>query len=195
MGRLRHELEDLQIDRNTMIWFTSDNGPAARGGGPGDAKGGRQQGETGGFRERKGSLYEGGIRVPGILVWPVKIAAHRETNFPAVTTDYFPTIVDLLGISLDNQAILDGVSLWPLIESDTVRFRSKPIGFQSRYKNNFMTAWSDNRYKLVSKDNRQTFELYDLINDPYEKNDISSVFPDLVTAMDGELDLWLNSFK
>jgi arylsulfatase A-like enzyme len=195
MGRLRHELEDLQIDRNTMIWFTSDNGPAARGGGPGDAKGGRQQGETGGFRERKGSLYEGGIRVPGILVWPGKIAAHRETNFPAVTTDYFPTIVDLLGISLDNQAILDGVSLWPLIESDTVRFRSKPIGFQSRYKNNFMTAWSDNRYKLVSKDNRQTFELYDLITDPYEKNDISSDFPDLVTAMAVELDRWLNSFK
>jgi hypothetical protein len=47
----------------------------------------------------------------------------------------------------------------------------------------------------VSKDNRQTFELYDLVDDPYEKNDISSAFPDLLTAMAKELDLWLNTFE
>ena len=195
IGRLRHELEDLQIDRNTMIWFTSDNGPAARGGGPGDAKGGRQQGETGGFRERKGSLYEGGIRVPGILVWPEKIAENRETNFPAVTTDYFPTIIDLLGIRLDTQPILDGVSLRDIFESDTLRIRNNPIGFQSRYKGNFMTAWSDNRYKLVSRDNRVTFELYDLLNDPYERHDIASRYPELVIQMTGELDEWMSSIN
>ncbi|MCK5464292.1 MAG: sulfatase-like hydrolase/transferase, partial [Bacteroidales bacterium] len=195
IGRLRHELEDLQIDRNTMIWFTSDNGPAARGGGPGDAKGGRQQGETGGFRERKGSLYEGGIRVPGILYWPEKIAKNRETNYPAVTTDYFPTIIDLLGISLDNQAMLDGVSLRDIIESDTGRIRNKPIGFQSRYKKNFMTAWSDDRYKLVSKDNRVTFELYDIVNDPYERYNIARRYPELVMQMTEELDEWMSSIN
>ena len=195
IGRLRHELENLHIDRNTMIWFTSDNGPAAHGGGPGDDKGGRQQGETGGFRERKGSLYEGGIRVPGILVWPEKISKHRETDFPAVTTDYFPTIIDLLGIPSENQAMLDGVSLKDIIESDTVQIRNKPIGFQSRYKGNFMTAWSDNRYKLVSKDNHATFELYDIVNDPYEKNDIASGHPKLVNKMAEELDAWLSTIN
>ncbi len=193
IGRLRRELEDLQINGNTMVWFTSDNGPAARGGGPGDAKGGRQQGETGGFRERKGSLYEGGIRVPGLLVWPEKIKQHRETDFPAVTTDYFPTIIDLLDISLDPKPILDGISLAEIIDSDNDSQRSRPIGFQSRYKKNMMTAWSDNRYKLVSKDNRVTFELYDLINDPYERNDISSGHPELVNKMIAELDDWLSS--
>ncbi len=195
IGRLRHELENLQIDRSTMIWFTSDNGPAARGGGPGEAKGGRQQGETGGFRERKGSLYEGGIRVPGILYWPEKIRQHRETNYPAVTTDYFPTILDLLEIPLGNQVTLDGISLRDIIESDTITIRNKPIGFQSRYKNTFMTAWTDDRYKLVSKDNGESYELYDLVYDPYEKNDISSAFPYLVTSMAGELKGWLTSFE
>jgi len=195
IGRLRHELEELQIDRNTMIWFTSDNGPAARGGGPGDAKGGRQQGETGGFRERKGSLYEGGIRVPGILVWPEKIAQHRETDFPAVTSDYFPTIIDLLGIRLENQPLMDGASLRGIIESDTVRIRNKPIGFHSRYKKDFMTVWSGNRYKLVSKDNRVTFELYDLVNDPYERHDIAGRYPELVFQMTGELDEWMSSIN
>lgn len=193
IGRLRSEIDALQINRNTMVWFTSDNGPAARGGGPGDDKGGRQQGETGGFRERKGSLYEGGIRVPGILVWPERVLEHRETDFPAVTTDYFPTILDLLDISLDQQPILDGVSLTEVIGSDTVHQRNRPIGFQSRYKNNMMTAWSDNRYKLVSKDDRVTFELYDLANDPYESYDISSAHPELVNKLKAELDDWLSS--
>jgi len=193
IGRLRKELRDLQIDNNTMIWFTSDNGPAAGGGGPGPAMGGRQRGETCGFRERKGSLYEGGVRVPGLLVWPQKIPGHRKTDFPAVTTDYLPTIIDLLGISLDKQPILDGVSLRAPIESDTVLYRNKPIGFHSRYRRNFMTVWSDNQYKLLSQNNRVSFELYDIVNDPYERNDMAGGHPELVDKMSAELDAWLSS--
>jgi arylsulfatase A-like enzyme len=195
IGRLRKEIEALDATLNTMIWFTSDNGPAAAGGGPGDTKAGRHQGETGGFRERKGSLYEGGIRVPGILVWPEKIAGHRETDFPAVTSDYFPTILDLLNIPLENQPMLDGISIRDVIESDTISKRNKPIGFQSAYKNSFMMAWSDDRYKLVSKDDGNTFELYDLLADPYEKNDVSAELPELAATMTGELKEWLGSFK
>ena len=58
-----------------------------------------------------------------------------------------------------------------------------------------MTAWSDNRYKMVSKDNRVTFELYDLLADPYEKNDISAEFPDVVAAMSSEMEAWVNSIE
>jgi arylsulfatase A-like enzyme len=195
IGRLRKELEDLQVATNTMIWFTSDNGPAARGGGPGEAKGGRQQGETGGLRGRKGSLYEGGIRVPGLLVWPQIIPKQRETDFPAVTSDYFPTILDLLNIPMQNQTIIDGISLRNIIESDSVYERNRPIGFQSRYKKSFMTAWSDDKYKLVSKDKGESYELYDLLKDPYEENDISAEYPEVVASMTRELQVWLNSFK
>jgi arylsulfatase A-like enzyme len=191
IGRLRKELEALNISRNTMIWFTSDNGPAAAGSGPGDDKGGRQQGETGGFRERKGSLYEGGIRVPGILVWPEKITEHRETGFPAVTTDYYPTILDLLDISLEDQPPLDGISLRHIIDSDPTCERNHPIGFQSSYKNTMMTAWSGDRYKLVSKDSLKTFELYDLLEDPFEKTDISAELPEIKAAMQAAMKEWL----
>jgi arylsulfatase A-like enzyme len=195
IGRLRKELADLQIDRNSMVWFTSDNGPAARGGGPGNAKGGRQQGETGGFRERKGSLYEGGVRVPGILVWPEMVKEYRETDFPAVTSDYFPTILAVLDISLENLPEMDGISLKDIIVSDTPRERNSPIGFQSRYKNTFMTAWSGDRYKLVSKDSNQTFELYDLLEDPFEENDMAADCTRVLAAMKDELEAWLNSFQ
>jgi arylsulfatase A-like enzyme len=193
IGRLRQALEDLGIHQNTMIWFTSDNGPAASGGGPGRSKGGRQQGETGGFRERKGSLYEGGIRMPGLLVWPEKVPVQRETDFPAVTTDYFPTMLDLLGISLENQPVLDGISLKRIIESDSVLLRNRPIGFQSRYRQSFMTAWSDDRYKLVGKDDPPTYELYDLAEDPYEMNDLAGEHPEILNKMKVELDTWLEA--
>jgi arylsulfatase A-like enzyme len=193
IGRLRQALEDLGIHQNTMIWFTSDNGPAASGGGPGRGKGGRQQGETGGFRERKGSLYEGGIRVPGLLVWPDMIQAHRETYFPAVTTDYFPTILDLLGISLENQPLLDGISLKRVIESDTVLLRNRPIGFQSRYRNTYMTVWSGDRYKLVGKDDPPTYELYELAEDPYEMKNLAGEHPEILKHMKAELEAWLET--
>ena len=58
-----------------------------------------------------------------------------------------------------------------------------------------MTAWSDNRYKLVSRDNRETFELYDLLADPYETNDISAEFPEVVAAMSAEIEAWVNSIE
>ena len=100
-----------------------------------------------------------------------------ESDFLVVTSDYFQTI-DLLDIPLDNQPMLDGLSFRDVIESDSVYKRNRPIGVQSAFKNTFMTTWTDDRYKMVSKDHSETFELYDLVYDPYGKNDISSAFPD-----------------
>ena len=70
VGRLRRELKELGIADNTMLWFCSDNGPAGEGGGCAQHPGKRQQGSPGPFRGRKGSLYEGGVRVAGILHYP-----------------------------------------------------------------------------------------------------------------------------
>ncbi len=80
-GRLRTELESLGVMEDTLLAFTSDNGPE------GDE---RAPGSTGGLRGRKRSLFEGGIRVPGLVAWPGRIAPGR-TGFPASTSDYLPT--------------------------------------------------------------------------------------------------------
>lgn len=178
MGRLRKELKRLGIADNTLLWFTSDNGPENK-----------LPGTTGGFRERKRSLYEGGVRVPGLLEWPAQIKDHRVTQMPCSTSDYFPTMMDILGFQLAGAPEpIDGVSLLPLIKGQ-MSDRPVPIGFQS----NKQRSLSDNRYKLYSSDNGKTYELYDLIDDPYEASDIAASHPKIVAAMKKTLEDWIVS--
>lgn len=115
VGKLRKELRDLKIHENTLFWYCSDNG-----GLPG-------LGVTGG-REKKGSIYEGGLRVPAIIEWPVRIPKGRITSVPANTFDIYPTLLDITGVKVENQPPLDGISLVPLIDNKMTS-RSKPMGF------------------------------------------------------------------
>jgi len=178
MRRLRKELQQLGIAENTLLWFTSDNGPE---------KG--TPGTTGGFRGRKRSLYEGGVRVPGLLEWPAQIKSHRATQVPCSTSDYFPTVMDILGFRLTGvPEPIDGISLIPLIKGQ-MDSRPVPIGFQFQSQQSL----TDNRYKLYSDDKGKTYELYDLTNDPYETSDIAAAHPDVVTSMKKTLDEWIES--
>ncbi len=115
VGKLRQSLRDLGIHENTIFWYTSDNG-------------GLPEAEASGGRGYKGDIYEGGLRVPAILEWPEKITSHSVVDIPANTSDIYPTLLDLLDISLTNQPPLDGISLKPLINGD-MQDRSEPIGF------------------------------------------------------------------
>ena len=201
MGRLRAELKALGIADNTMLWFCSDNGP----------EGGRfngANGSAGPLRGRKRSLYEGGVRVPGLLVWPAKVTKPRVVKMPCSTSDYFPTVLDVLGFTMKGRPLpIDGVSLLPLIEGRMTR-RPRPIGFESAGQ----VSLTDNRYKLIraggrrrkkkkpneaDKTGRQPakFELYDLIEDPGEKHDLAAEKPDVVTKMRATLDAWRASCK
>lgn len=119
MGKLRKELGRFGIADSTLLWYTSDNGAQGPEGRPG---------WTGGLRGRKGTLFEGGIRVPTIIEWPSVIAKNRITDVPCNTIDIYPTIVDLLGIEIEDQPVLDGVSILPLIEGKPFE-REKPMGF------------------------------------------------------------------
>lgn len=178
IGRLRAFLKEKDIDSNTMIWFCSDNGP--EDGNPGS---------TGGFRERKRSLHEGGVRVPGLLVWPQKITKAFVTDIPCVTSDYLPTIMDIMKISKSktpNQ--LDGVSLLPLLEGQ-MKERPKPIG--SCYLS--QVSYSDNQYKLYSRNGK--FELYDIVNDPYEKKNINLVESTVFNKMQKRLMKFVTSCR
>jgi arylsulfatase A-like enzyme len=197
VGRLRKKLRDLAVSDNTMLWFCSDNGPEGTNG-----KRGRHQGSAGPFRGRKRSLYEGGVRVPGVLEWPARIAGGKSTDFPAVTSDYFPTVLDVLGYKIPAalERPYDGISLVPVMEGQLTE-RPKAIGFQTRG----MVTLTDNRYKLVHKSDGAAarksgkkaspdrWELYDLLLDKAESTDIAAIHADIVVRMGSELKQWQDS--
>ena len=189
IGRLRRELKLLKIAENTIIFFASDNGPAGEGGGILQYPGQRQQGSAGLFRGRKGSLYEGGIRVPALLEWPARFKMHRKFDVSVSTNDYFPSILSLLGYKPEgNKYPLDGTNIFELIEQNRPK-RLKPIGFRL-YK---QRAYIDGQYKIYSSNDGIHYELYDLLNDPYETSDIASSQSDRVDTMKAALEVWIDS--
>lgn len=161
VGRLRSRLKEIGADENTMIWFCSDNGPEGNDSAPG---------LTGGFKGRKRSLHEGGVRVPAVMVWP-GVVAPAVVEAPVVTSDYLPTILDILGIELSEKFnILDGESVVPLLQGKDWE-REAPIGFASKDQFSFI----GNRLKLYGND-----QLYDLTNDPFETTNLADDNPDIV---------------
>lgn len=181
IGRLRERLNELSADQNTMIWFCSDNGP--------EGQTGKAPGTAGKFRGRKRSLYEGGIRVPGLLVWPEKINSPRSVSMPCVTSDYLPTVLDAVGFEMSAPVLpSDGTSLIPLIRGEMSE-RPAPIGFQSRDQR----ALSDNRYKIYSHDDGKTWELFDLIVDPGELKNLAKEQTERVRLMSNTFRVWQES--
>lgn len=176
IGRFRQQLQHWQVDENTMIWFCSDNGPE------GDA---RSPGSTGGLNGRKRSLLEGGIRVPGILVWPAIVAAGSVNDVPAVTSDFLPTFLDELDISCADDRPLDGMSLRNVIRQLQSE-RNQPIGFQSGKQ----LAWIADRYKVYSNDHGQTWQLFDIKADANETHDLAHEHPELVRQFAAQAKQW-----
>ena len=202
IGRLRHSLRSLGVGDNTMLWFTSDNGPEGRPGpnGRGIANAGKPDaspGSSGGLRGRKRSLYEGGVRVPGLLEWPAKIPTARTVSLPASTLDYYPTIVAASGAAAtdDTPRPLDGVNLLPLIDGN-MSARPRPIPFESHER----VALVGDRYKLIGPApsahealDTAACELYDIGTDRAERHDVSAAHTDVVTVMAAALRAWRGS--
>lgn len=176
VGRLRQSLRDLNLAENTLLLFCSDNG-----GLPDILP------ETvGGLRGNKGSVYEGGLRVPGIIEWPAVIKP-RVTHFPACVMDIFPTVAEIVG--LPEKAMtkpIDGISLLPLFTKEMGERRA-PMGFRYRSKR----ALIDDRYKLLTDSiNQDKFQLYDLIADSRESRDLSAEQPEIFARMKRQLLGW-----
>jgi len=185
IGRLNAKLRELGVDKNTIVFFTSDNGPENNKNKP------RSIGSAGNFRARKRSLYEGGIRVPGIMTWADKIKSNKVIKTPVSTIDYFPTILSVLGIETNTKPQpIDGINIFPIIKGD-INGRPFPIGFQSGKQQ----ALNDNKYKLYTSNKGKTFELYDIINDPSEKDNIAEQYPEIVEKMKIQLNNWIASCK
>jgi arylsulfatase A-like enzyme len=176
VGVLRQGLRDLGVADDTLLWYCSDNGGLP----------GIKPDTVGGLRGYKGSVYEGGLRVPGVIEWPAAIKP-RVTGHPASTMDIFPTVADVLG--LPDSVLLepvDGASLKPLFARDLPR-REKPIPFRFGKKG----ALVDNDYKLVTQNiGGDAFALYNLADDPKESRDIGGDHPDVLKRMKAAFLAW-----
>jgi arylsulfatase A-like enzyme len=174
VGRLRQRLRELGIADDTLVWFTSDNGP--------EGKPDSGLGSTGPFRGRKRSLREGGVRVPGIVEWPAGLAP-AVIDVPSGTVDTLPTVLAAAGLPLPDAA-LDGVDLGPLLRGESAD-RGEGMGF--RHKG--AEAWTRGRWKIHRK-GKEPFTLHDLEADPGETHDLAAVNPELVAELQRELAAW-----
>lgn len=177
IGRIWRKLEELDLADNTIIWFCSDNGPE-RG----------TPGSSGPFRERKRSLHEGGVRVPAFVCWP-GMAGGQETDFPMFTSDYLPTLLEYTGIPYTGKRPVDGISLLEVIKGNQRSGRTSPMGFRHGNK----MSWVTHEYKLISKDDGESFELYNLLRDQEEAQNIAAEQPERVVEMKSALMAWIAS--
>lgn len=174
VGTLRTGLRRLNVSDNTLVWYCSDNGGLK----------GVGYDSVGGLRGRKSLVWEGGIRVPGIIEWPAVIEP-RITNYPASTMDIFPTLVDILGLPQESMLDpVDGMSIKPLFKDEVTR-RTKPIPF--RYRSH--AALIDNDLKIVSqKIGSGEYLLFNLKEDRTESTDLFKSQPNDAQRLRNELD-------
>jgi arylsulfatase A-like enzyme len=179
VGTLRQKLRDTGLADNTMLVFNSDNGGLP----------GIEPPTVGGLRGNKGTVFEGGLRVPGIIEWPAMIKP-RVTSFPVGTVDLFPTVADIVGLP-DSVMIkpIDGISLKPLFAGE-IGERTNPLGFRFGSK----LALTGPRFKILTENiEKASFQLYDIIADPNEKTDLSTKEPQVFEKMKKDLLAWNES--
>lgn len=188
VGEILAELDHHGLTENTIVVFTSDNGAAAEQVGGSDTE---YFNSTGNLRGRKGSLYEGGIRVPGIVRWPGKIPAGTESSRISGFEDWTPTFFDLADLPLPDAKELDGISLAPTLQA-TLSSQDAPTSkdspqpprpFLYREFVKQQAAWSG-PWKLLrqysTKPNTpqpETTALYNLDQDPTESTNLAETHP------------------
>ena len=192
IGRLHTYLREKQIAESTILWFCSDNGPSYI----------HEFNSAGPFRGKKATLWEGGVRVPAIVLWPGRLEGGRVIEAPITTSDFYPTLLAAAVVPLpQGQPSLDGADIMPLLEGRRTE-RDEPIAFQAPVKSakdvlavpgSKQMALCDDRYKLISVDGGERWFLYDLVEDPGESRDLSEQHPLRVAAMREVLEQWIDS--
>lgn len=200
VGRLLATLEEQHLADRTVVIFASDNGGV--GGYPDLENGARRGGVTDNspLRGGKGMFYEGGIRVPFLVRWPGVIPAKSRTAQPALHVDLFPTFCDLAGTHPPANYPLDGVSLLPLFRDPTAHLGRDAIywHFPGYLENPSKSGWRTTpvgviragNFKLLEfyEDNR--LELYNLIEDLGEKNNLVRSLPEKTEELRQKLAAW-----
>jgi len=184
VGRLREVLKERGLEQNTMLWFCSDNGPA-------DPMVRNGSASAGPFRGHKHTVYEGGIRVPSLLVWPGAISQAKLVNTRMSTCDYLPTIVDMAGLKFSPKPTypLDGISLKPAIAGGAMTRDPLIFSAWKRLADDIdAKSMVGERFKLVVPEHSQKPELYDLENDPGETANVIEQHPAVAETLLKELE-------
>lgn len=179
VGEILDHVKALGIDNNTLILFSSDNGPAINGGAqPGVFN------SAGGLRGFKSDLYEGGIRVPFIARWPGKIKTAQVTNHISAQYDFLPTVAELLNVKTEYP--VDGISFLPVLlerkrqpQHEFLYFEFPENGGQQAI---LIGDWKGVRRNLIAEPHA-AWELYNLSIDPGEQNNVAESHPDVVNKM------------
>jgi arylsulfatase A len=195
VGEILNTLKKHKLDKDTLVIFTSDNGPWLSYG--------EHAGSSGDLREGKGTAWEGGVRVPFIARWPGKIPAGRTTRTPAMTIDLLPTIAKLANAELPKHKI-DGLDIWPLLKGDP-NAKNPHDAYFFYYNNNELQAVRSGNWKLILPHTYRTLgtqakakdglpakysnvkvglELYDLATDAGEKMNVADKYPDVVKRLE-----------
>ena len=195
VGKLLRRLKDLKLEGNTIVIFLTDNGPAM----------GKSARYNANLRGGKGSVYEGGIRVPCFLRWPGKLTAGRDVPTIAAHIDLTPTLLDACGAEKDPELRLDGISLMPLLLDEKIDWPDRTLFFQwhrgdvpELYR---ACAARNHQYKMVSAlrkpkgkkgaaTAKPAVELYDLLADPGEKRNIAAEKPAVLAKLRKQYEAW-----
>lgn len=189
-GRVMEALDDLGLTDNTFVFFTSDNGPEGDGQpdlkNPGSQRD-RNRGSTGGLRGRKRDDFEGGIRVPGLVRWPGRIEAGSESDQVVIGTDLLPTLCGIAGIPMPGDRVLDGGDMRPALAGKELE-RPRPLYWRTHIsKPECRVAVRIGDWKVVGDKSLSRFLLFNLKEDPWERNDLSATMPEKLEEMKARL--------
>ena len=183
VGQVVEALEKSGLAEKTLIVFTADNGAAVAGGGDADFFG-----CSGTLRGRKGSLYEGGIKVPFIACWPGVIAPGSSSDHLAAIWDLMPTFAEAAGASVPRK--IDGISFLPTLRGDAAAQAKRPflyweshpfrVGGEDGAQAVRFGPWKAVRVNVHKRNATPTLELYNLHEDPSEKDNVAARHPALV---------------
>lgn len=196
VGQVMQAIKSLNIERETVVIFVSDNGHY------------KTDGELFNkpYRGFKGSTYEGGIRVPYIFKWPGKISAKSKSREPVIHVDLYPTILGLTRTPRPENYVLDGKDLSPVLLGKTDQLNRDALIWQytnyARYqprKKIFASSWVNviqkNGFKLTEEIETGKFYLYYLEQDPYETKNVVNEYPEEVALLKKALEKWKNETK
>lgn len=183
VGRLMTHLCERQLDENTLVVFTSDNGGTPQYVAP--------------LNGSKGALYEGGIRVPCAVWWKGIHSPGRNSDLPILSMDFYPTLAEIAGALLPVNQPTDGISLLPILQNTGIPSREAVFWHFPCYigRGEPTSAMRAGNWKLIEKFETGAIELYDLSQDPGETHNLTSLKPEQASRLTARLHAWQNQLQ